>query len=388
LSHDQTEPLLQAIETLSLESRKRADEQRAALNTIREDQVAMSDSLCAVSDKVSSVKHALDGTREKCSMSQATRTKHVAIFEFKVVPDSPPMVLMTDTRIDGLVEKLKTARSATDFEKSNEAACRTNSIDGFFSNVADVLRCETINSNKSTSSLTVRVAKFEFTGCTDILIGHQKKLPLLAIEVKPMAGERRLKGEEFTKELFCHQTQIVLQCAALQAQCRNSTNNFSCLLTNLLSLYVVKITSYDASTIRATIFKVLNNEKDIVRAVLRSADDNGTLPPISDELVSGPLTCETANHFDRSRTEPELSGIPQVLAGTSSAGNTVPQLSGNHGVGGTLMSGEDGTLTFERLLPTHKQQKSDIKPNFVRAWIRLNDHRHLQDLGSSANIED
>lgn len=387
MSHDQTEPLLQAIETLSLESRK-------TLETIREDQVAacrsletFRDSLGAVTDIVSSLKLAIDATREICQMSSASLVRHRNIFEFHVVSDAPPMVSETDSRVNGLVKKLELARSVTGFDKSNEAACRTNSIDGFFSNVAAVLLCETINPNINT--LTVRVAKFEFTGYTDILIGHETKLPVLAIEVKPMTGNRRLKGEKFTDELFCHQTQIVLQCAALQAQFRNSTNNFSCLLTNLHSLYVVKIMSYDASTIRATIFKVLNNEMDIVRAVLSSADDNGTLPPISDELVSGPLTCETANNFDSSRTEPELSGIPQVLAGTSSAGSTVPQLSGNHGVGGgTVISGEDGTLTFERLLPTHKQQKSDIKPNFVRAWIRLSDHRHLQDLGSAANVED
>jgi len=354
------------------------------LATIQENQVLLQDSVGAVKDVVSTVKSTFDGWRETCDMSKATKTKHDKNFSFTVVDDDPPMVGANDARISDLVQHLVRCRGVGGFTQSVESACRENAVDGFFQKVATALGSQVVNS--ASRLLTVRVAQTEFSGYTDILIGQETTLPLLAVEVKPMTGEHRLKGNGFNSEMFSHQTQIVLQCTALQAQCLASRGSYSCVLTNLSSLYIVQVTSYDANTIYSRAFRVVKDATEFVRAVLRAADDNGGI--VAGKRDTG-LICEAAQGFDSNRPDPEHGGIPQVPRSSASADPVLHGGGGARGGGdlcGTRVAAEQAAWRFERLLPTTSQQKSDVRPNFTRAWVRLSSRECLHDMSNSAVV--
>lgn len=361
----------------------------SSLASIQEDRVAIHDamhnSIGVIADGLSALKQSFQSLNlwEDCKMSQATDCKHAKMFEFEAVQELPPMVDATDSRVSGLVEKLKFFRSASGFRKDVEKECRENSIDCFFKEVAIVLDCDIVKSDIVDNSLIVKLGKYEFKGKTDILLGHSHKFPLLPIEVKPMKGG--LKGKTFQSEIFRTKTQIALQGACFQSQCGDSATQYSCLLTNLLVLYVVQIKSYNGSTISARIFKVVQAEELFVRAVLRAADDNRILTHDLNEVVVGPWICEAANTFDCDRKDPAVSGIPQVPQGS---GVLEENLVAGQGGGGNLsMSASEMRTNFERLLPTQKQQKSDIRANFTRAWLSVSVPEHLHDLSSTSHVE-
>lgn len=356
-----------------------------SLASIHEDQVALQDSIGAVKDGLSSFKQSFDSLRDNCDMSQATQCKHVNMFEFEAIQEFPPMVDAADPRVSALVKKLKFYRSAQDFNRNNESQCRLHSIDPFFDQVASALKCELIKPDDLHNSLIVRLGRVEFRGKADLLVGHADVLPLLPIEIKPMAGPYRLKGTGFDNEDFKHKTQIALQCAAFQAQCGDSATEYSCLLTNLLVLYVVQIKSYNATTISTRIFQVVEAENLFVRAVLRAADDNRSLTQDLKKFAVGPWICEAANAFDCHRKDPAVSGIPQVPQGSGVLEDNL--VAGQGGGDNSCLSATKMQTNFERLLPTRNQQKSDIRPNFTRAWLRLSAREHLNDLSSISNVE-
>ena len=365
---------------------------KSALATIHEDQVASRAqqvvSMGALSDGIFALKRVLDARLEECDMSQATQARHGGIFQFEYLTDElPPMVDAADYRVADLERILQEQRSVVGFLKSSELECRQKAIDPFFKQVARVLGCEIINSDSASSRLIVRVGNMEFSGNTDILIGPVDALPLLPIEVKPMTGKHGLKGVQFTKESFSHKTQIALQCAAFQAQCSNSRTQFSCLLTNLCSLYVVQIKSYDAVTISTRIFKVVQDGNHFVRAILRAADDNRSLTKDQKQDVAGPWTCETTTVFDCDRQDPGVSGIPQVPQGSGllDEGYVAEQGGGDN----LSMKAAQMHSNFESLLPTQQQQKSDIRHIYTRLWLRncAPDCGQLYDISSISNVE-
>lgn len=368
-------------------------DRKRLLATIRENHVMVTDmvrdTMGAVKDEVNNVRNTINGWRLECNMSKATNTHHGGMFEFEDLKDDmPPMVSEEDPRIQDLLRVLNNFRLNKGYNRKNEAACRENAVDKFFGEVAKKLKCDILNSDDADSSLIVRVGKVEFTGQTDLIIGQKGSLPLLSIEIKPMEGSHRLNGNGFSEESFSHRTQIVLQCAAFQAQCGASATAYSGLLTNLISLYVVKIKSYDANTVSARVYGVVQDGKSFVRAVLRAADDNSALLKVSDKLGVGPLICEAANGFDSDRRDPAVSGIPQFPNGSTN----VPadqSLGGDGGCdeAGLSLSAKTAPWTFEHLLPTHRQQKSDVRPNFTRTWVRLSAREHLQNLCNAANVE-
>lgn len=343
----------------------------------------MQDSIGALSDGLAAVKLSFDGMREKCNMSQAVSIKHHSIFEFEVLEDLPLMVDAEDSRIAGLVANLQRFRGVEGFQKHDETQCRVKVIDPFFCEVAKVLDCGIVPPNDSNRNLTVRVRNFEFKGQTDLCVGQGDSIPLLAIEIKPMQGDLHLKGKGFIGERFKHKTQIALQCAAFQAQCCDSAIPYSCLLTDLHSLYVVQIKSYDVNKIAARVFEVVQKEDEFVRAVLRAADDNKGLTKVLDKLTAEPLTCEAAIGFDCNRQDPQVSGVP-IFPRHSGVPENPPfsREVGNY-VG---MSAEKDGWSFEPLLPTQQQQKSDIRPLYTRVWMRLSAREHLRDIGSASNI--
>uniref|UniRef100_A0A7S1DLQ0 Uncharacterized protein n=1 Tax=Hemiselmis andersenii TaxID=464988 RepID=A0A7S1DLQ0_HEMAN len=358
-----------------------------SLATIHENQVLLQDSIGAVKDAVSTVKSTVDGWRDQCKMSAATKGKHFNIFHFNVLEEDPPMVDELDTRIRNLVEKLQGCRQAEGFDRTNESDCRTHAVDVFFQEVATVLESEIVKSTTAGRLLTVRVAQTEFSGFTDVLIGQGSTLPLLAVEVKPLKGNQSLKGNGFDSELFGHKTQIVLQCAAVQAQCSEAPGLYSCLLTNLESLYMVQVTSYDANTIHSRAFRVVQDATKFVRAVLRVADDNRGL---AKETSCMPLICEAAQGFDSNRRDPTTHGGIQQILRAAGARADEPQggemeRGGGHNPG-ARMTAEQAEWSFERLLPTVSQQKSDVRPNLTRAWVRLCSRDYFQDLSSFANV--
>jgi len=366
--------LTEEFRHLSLRIEQKIDEQGQKLE----------DSVGAVKDTLTAVKSTIDGWREICNMSKATHGKHDSIFYFAVVDEDPPMVEASDARISNLVKQLKRYRKVTGFRMNDEPACREHAIDCFFKEVANALGSEIVNSARRL--LTVRVAQTEFSGLTDLLVGQETTLPLLTIEVKPMLGEHRLRGEGFNSEKFGHKAQIVLQCAALQAQCVEYHGLFSCVLTNLKSLYIVQVTAYDANTISSRAFRVVKDETKFVRALLRAADDNGGLIGGTRDKA---LICESAQGFDSARPHPAHGGIQQFPQRSSVDTGSVVRGGGEPGGGdisGTTMVTKQAAWNFERLLPTPSEQKSDVRPNFTRAWVRLSSREYLNDLNSSANV--
>jgi len=359
---------------------------QGSLATIQETQALIQDSVGAVKDEVAIVKTTVDSWREHCNMSAASSKKHGNNFVFDVSNDNPPMVDESDSRIRSLMQCLQECRQKSDFNKSVEAACRSNAVDVFFRAVATALESDIVSSNDTKCSLTVRVARTEFSGRTDLLVGHESTLPLLAVEVKPMMGEHRLRGDGFSSELFSHKTQIALQCTAFQAQCCASSTLYSCLLTNLLSLYVVQVTSYDSNTISSLTFKVVQEEKEFVRAVLHAADANAGLTA---SASASPLVCEAAKGFNSERPDPAVAGLPQFPQSSSVPADQLCGGAAHRGggdCGSARMAAERATWNFESLLPTQRQQKSDVRPNYTRAWVRLSAREHLQGLDSLANV--
>lgn len=393
------------MQKLHLGQQAMREEQRQVLATIHEAQVHIEQRIGAVHDTANTTKAVVENLLTKCDMSHATEKDHLELFDFHDCEEYPPMVKDTDVRISGLVQRLRHFRRLSSFEKRNEKACRDSAIIPFFQDVARVMEAQTIVPDGEEYFLKVNVAGTSFRGKTDLVLCSDGEMPMIGIEMKPMQGDNCLKGTHFMEEQFKHRTQIVLQCVAFQSFCQ-SASQFSCILTNLNCMYVVRVRSYDASQISTEFFKCVDDERFFVRALLQAVESNSSISKLENRL-GHPLTIFTAEGYECDPIEGASGGIPQARTGTCFPKSTmaVHGVDGNqcaHGVDRSLCThGADksqcaadssydkcydkqnlcvaeavrktvpSAFCFEKWLPSVRHQKSTVKPNFVRAWLHM-----------------
>ena len=361
--------------------------------------------LGAVQDTANTTLLALECTMNKCEMSSVKSGQHAGLFHFDACDEYPPMVADTDDRISNLVERLQHFRQLSGFRRNDEAMCRDMAIKPFFECVAAYSDALIEVPNGEDLFLKVNIGGTSFDGKTDLILRSKGGMPILAAELKPMTGDYRLKGTDFERETFRHKSQIVLQCTAFQSICRSS-KQFSCILTNLTFMYVVQIISYDADKISARIFKGLREERLFVRALLQALESNSSIPK-QEKSLGHPIRVFTAESYDCNEIGPSYGGNAQTPA--AGAQNATDALHGK----GTSQSAADGSsvecvnkedpkaaedenrtqlsgVCFEEWLPCKSQQKTCVKPNFVRAWLHMSpvalQHEPLVDCSSQLNI--
>ena len=280
-----------------------------------------------VKDALDKQTAALEGIMDQFDMSDVGTQANKDVFHFQDIESDPPMVDSDDPRVGGLVQALHRLRSrkCRQFNTCMERLCRDNCIIPFFRAVADVYRATTIEPNEDKYQLRVLLGRKWFHGYTDLFVGGEKALIdqekgelILVIEMKPIAGNLKLKGPFFTKEGFRVQAQIALQAAAIQSCCVDSTL-FSCILTNLDRMYVVQVTSYNSHQITAQAFKCVTDESKFVRAVLKAADTNNQ---IQKQLLANrqSIMCVTSQGHDSHLSSLALGNISQIQAKSQGTG--------------------------------------------------------------------
>jgi len=190
-----------------------------------------------------------------------------------------------------------------------------------------------------------------------------------------MTGQHSLKQSQLS---FNHAAQCILQCTAIQSLCNSSASAFSCVLTNLKVMYVVRVDSFNGGQIAASIFKAVTDEREIVRALLKAADDNEHIAKKNGQR-RGPIVCDTTEEFDVNRPDPEHAGIPQCPSSTDQLGEAPSsrdkaahdQLEDCH-----FTPPYSSVLRFSQLLPLSQHQKFGIRANYTRTWLRqIQSHR-------------
>jgi hypothetical protein len=173
-------------------------------------------------------------------------------------------------------------------------------------------------------------------------------------------------------------------------------------------MYVVRVRSYNACQISAEFFKCVDDERFFVRALLQALENNSSIPKRENKL-GHPITIYTAEGYDCNSIEGASGGIPQASIGTSSPKTTwaVHGVDGSqcaHGVdrnlctlgsdksqcaadgssdkcddkqnlcgAGAVKKAESSVICFEKWLPSVRHQKSSVKTNFVRTWLRMSE---------------
>ena len=377
-------------------------DQQAMLSTIHENQAYLEQNVeviqqrfGALQDTINMSVAAVENLFIKCDMSQASEKEHNELFDFNVLEEYPPMVEDTDGRISNLVQCLQHFRKIRISNRSDEVQCRDKAIIPFFEEVARVVGATTKIPDADEYSLKVNIAGKSFSGKTDLVLYREGELPILGVEMKPLAGDYCLKYANFNQEKFRHKAQIVLQCVAFQSICSDSSQ-CSCILTNLKGMSVVQIQSYNATQISAQIFKCVTEERTFVKALLKALDSNSSIPKLESRL-GHPISIFTASKWDSSCICPTFGGIHQVSSGMSAAKST----GAAHGTGrkqracgGTCGKSDKSddhcgakalrkAFCFEKFLPSMRHQKSDVKPNFTQAWLHMS---ALNDCSNQNNI--
>lgn len=326
---------------------------------------------------------AVEGLFKECNMSQVTERQHAEFFTWKFCGE-PPMVSEGDQRVQGLADTLKKIRLVKGFSKSSEKLCRKNAVDPFFTEFANCTGVAMTAADEAKYCLSVNLGHTSFKGLTDILLGPKAGFPQLVIEVKPMAGQSSLAGRHFSELTFRTKTQVVLQCAAFQSLYRNSGNLFSCVLTDLLTMYVVQVESYNSNQICAKIFHAVTEPNNFVRALLHASDNNKLIPKRANDL-RGPIVCFTSERFDSTRPDPSFEGFPTAHSDSGSSGPIASAHgTANHsGLAGNMCS---KTGNFESLLPLECHQEHGIRANYTHAWKILTERVPLNERCSNVDV--
>lgn len=368
-----------------------------ALATIQENQVSIQEnqvsiqgqltfqaaSVGALHDSMKKTIAAVEGLFQECNMSQVTEKQHAECFTWNFCGE-PPMVSKDDKRVAGLAETLTKFRDVKGFRKSTEKLCRTNAVDPFFTEFAKCTGVAMMVADEVKYCLRVNIGHTSFKGLTDILLGPKAGCPQLVIEVKPMAGISSLTGKQFSDLTFRTRTQVVLQCAAFQSLYRNSGNLFSCVLTDLLTMYVVQVESYNSNQICANIFRAVTEPNDFVRALLHASDSNKLIPKRAND-IRGPIVCFTSERFDSTRPDPSFQGFPTAHSDSGSSGPIASAHgTANHsGLSGNICS-KPGN--FESLLPLECHQEHGIRANYTHAWKILTERVPLNERCSNVDV--
>jgi len=186
-----------------------------------------------------------------------------------------------------------------------------------------------------------------------------------------MTGQHSLKQSQLS---FNHAAQCILQCTAIQSLCHSSTSAFSCVLTNLEVMYVVRVDAFNGGRIAASIFKGVTNERQIVRAILKAAEDNEHIVSETGER-RGPIVCDTTEEFDLNRPAPEHASIPLFPSSSEHMDMGTAALSRDEAAADHL---EDCPCTppyscalrFAQMLPSSQHQKFGIRANYTHVWLR------------------
>jgi len=361
-----------------------------ALATIQENQVSIQSQLTfqaasvgALHDSMNKTIAAVEGLFQECNMSQVSEKQHAECFTWNFCGE-PPMVSEDDKRVAGLAETLTKFRDVKGFSKSIEKLCRKNAVDPFFTEFAKCTGVAMMVADEVKYCLRVNIGHTSFKGLTDIVLGPKAGCPQLVIEVKPMAGISSLTGKQFSDLTFRTRTQVVLQCAAFQSLYRNSGNLFSCVLTDLLTMYVVQVESYNSNQICANIFRAVTEPNDFVRALLHASDSNKLIPKRADD-IRGPIVCFTSERFDSTRPDPSFQGFPTAHSDSGSSGPIASAHgTANHsGLSGNICS---KTGNFESLLPLECHQEHGIRANYTHAWKILTERVPLNERCSNVDI--
>jgi hypothetical protein len=338
--------------------------------------------IAALQNSVNRTSYVVEANLSPCDMSHATQKNHAGMFQFNYDDhNAPPMVSSGDARVAPLVEALRKYRNGKGFSRINEALCCTKAFRPFFTEFARSLRSSMIVPDADQYCLKVNIGNTSFTGRSDIVVGLKGCFPQLVIEVKPMAGNCSLQGKTFSELPFSTRTQVVLQCAAFQSLCKENGKSFSCVLTDLLTMYVVQVESFNSRQICAKIFSAVTDEKDFIRALLFAYDSNELISKRS-TCFKGPIVCFTAEGYDSNRP-PEVP-FTQVPSGSSSPGRATSQVSGakHSSLAGAKCSRNEG---FESLLPP-ACQKHGIRTNFTEAWMVLTERVPFSERCSDMNV--
>jgi hypothetical protein len=361
-----------------------------ALATIQENQVSIQSQLTfqaasvgALHDSMNKTIAAVEGLFQECNMSQVSEKQHAECFTWNFCGE-PPMVSEDDKRVASLAETLTKFRDVKGFNKSSEKLCRKKAVDPFFTEFAKCTGVAMMVADEVKYCLRVNIGHTSFKGLTDILLGPKAGCPQLVIEVKPMAGKSSLTGKQFSDLTFRTRTQVVLQCAAFQSLDRNSGNPFSCVLTDLLTMYVVQVESYNSNQICANIFRAVTEPNDFVRALLHASDSNKLIPKRADD-IRGPIVCFTSERFDSTRPDPSFQGFPTAHSDSGSSGPIASAHgTANHsGLAGNICS---KTGNFESLLPLECHQEHGIRANYTHAWKILTERVPLNERCSNVDI--
>ena len=340
-------------------------------------------SVGALHDSMNKTIAAVEGLFQECNMSQVSEKQHAECFTWNFCGE-PPMVSEDDKRVAGLAETLTKFRDVKSFSKSTEKLCRKNAVDPFFTEFAKCTGAAMMVADEVKYCLRVNIGHTSFKGLTDILLGPKAGCPQLVIEVKPMAGISSLTGKQFSDLTFRTRTQVVLQCAAFQSLYRNSGNPFSCVLTDLLTMYVVQVESYNSNQICANIFRAVTEPNDFVRALLHASDSNKLIPNRAND-IRGPIVCFTSERFDSTRPDPSFQGFPTAHSDSGSSGPIASAHgTANHsGLSGNICS---KTGNFESLLPLECHQEHGIRANYTHAWKILTERVPLNERCSNVDV--